>query len=59
VYGTLVAANVFGKSEDAAFVFKQSEIDGMIAMCAELVKPAIFGTVWPLSKKQATGMLNV
>ena len=55
----MLAANVFGKSEDAAFVFKQSEIDGMIAMCAELVKPAIFGTVWPLSKKQATGMLNV
>jgi hypothetical protein len=59
VYGTIVAANLFGKEEDSDFQFAQHDIDAYIQFSTEIFRPTSFGFVWQLNAKQFHGFLNI
>eukprot|EP01043_Picozoa_sp_COSAG02_P026527 COSAG02_NODE_1532_length_12086_cov_6.489447_7_plen_474_part_00 len=59
VFATLVAASLYGKDEEGAFELKQKDIDDLVAITTEIIRPATFGTVWPLNPKQLRAVTNV
>lgn len=59
VFATLVAASLYGTDEEGTFQFKQKDIDGLITIAAEIIRPATYGSIWSVDTKQLRGLLNV
>jgi hypothetical protein len=64
------AATLFGKQEEEkegeqkeeksfSFRFAQRDIDGFVKITTEIIAPSSFGMIWPLSKRQLRGLLNL
>jgi len=58
-FGTIVAANLFGKDEDNAFDFAQKDIDGVVALDVELMACKTFGGIFLLAPNQCRAMLSL
>ena len=46
--GTMVAACVFGRDEDCEFVFTQDDVDKVVLVSIEQLRPTTWGGVWPV-----------
>jgi hypothetical protein len=57
--GTIVAANLYGKDEDNTFGFTQSDVDGFLAIDAELMRPKTYGLFFALVSNIGRGMLSL
>eukprot|EP01048_Picozoa_sp_COSAG05_P017397 COSAG05_NODE_2363_length_3174_cov_2.055935_3_plen_681_part_00 len=57
--GTMVAAEVFGRDEDRLFTFTQHDVDSVLLVSREQVRPQAWGAVWPLRQNQSQALLSL
>ena len=59
VFGTIVAANLWGKDEDNSFGFVQRDVDGFLQLDIELTRCATWGSFMAYRRNQCRGLLSL
>ena len=58
-FGSIVAAQCYGRDEDNTFRFAESEVDGFLALDIELLRCQTFGGIWALLPSHARPLLSL